>query len=844
MAFDRAGIDRVIQARIVGRYGLKRSHPRPQRGHQRRQLVGSARVVDHVVGLGETFLARGLTRDSGPGIGLVHLPEPDEAIDGDLDREIDDRNTSHRVTGVLDQQGDIQHDDRVGAELSAHSFANRCADRRVGQTIEFFEQVGVGENQRGQGETVQRTVRSDDPRTESIHDRDEDGLARLLELTGEGVSIDHNRAKPGKLGRHCRLSRSDPAGEAYNDHAPTVASDWNKRPHQSTGATIAFVERESSEGTEVADRRDNDTRTDEIAPVSWPLVERRQSGPVASVPIDRRQGSRPDGSAVAATAAATLEAAPLLPFRIAALVGSIIRSVDDLSWTNWELLTSIAVVSLYTAFAALRPVPYTNTRNARMRTLVELAIITGVVLLSGAWASPFALCLVPTAMLASFVGGWMFGTELIAGASILITLEAVRDVGAQEALPDSALWMGLLALVTVTSGLSQRTAQESANKQQAALDRVGRLAEANALLFSLQRVAQTLPASLDLDEVLDSTVTKVQALIDHSMLSIFLQSEIPGRLEPARIIGYTSAGPIAETDLPAALREALRAPKTVRREDIISPTQCLAPLSKSGLYAALRARGSVVGIIAVESLQPNHFGQQQAEILHGLAEPFGIAIDNARLFKRLRIVSADEERNRIARDLHDHIGSSLAYLGFEIDRSIAAAGRGEPVDEALRELRVQVTAMVGEVRETLYDLRSEVSDIQDLPATLKQFVDRVRGRSGLDVVFMSDQRVRLPLSHEREIWHIAREALINVERHAQATQASMEWISTPSVASLTIRDNGVGMLFGSGRVDSYGIRGMRERAAAIGAEMTAESSPTGTVVRVGIHQPKGPDTWD
>ena len=559
---------------------------------------------------------------------------------------------------------------------------------------------------------------------------------------------------------------------------------------------------------------------------------------VSSTATDRRQ---PDPSSSVLSSA---EVAPLTPFRIAAFVGSAIRGFDEFSWTNWSLIVSATVIAIYTTMATIFPVPYFNDGRARLRTVVEMTIVCAVVLISGGWSSPFALCLVPTAMLASFVGGTLFSFEVVAGAAAVITAQHARDVGVRDAIPDAALWIGLLLLVTITSGLSHRTAQESASKQQAALDRVGRLAEANALLFSLHRVAQTLPASLDLNEVLDSTVTRVQSLIDHSMLTVLLQGEIPGRMEPMRVTGYTSSGMLSESDLPSALLEALGAPKTVRRDDIVSPTQCLSPMARSGLYAALRARGSIVGMIAVESLEPHHFGQQQAEILHGLAEPFGIAIDNARLFERLRIVSADEERNRIARDLHDHIGSSLAFLGFEIDRSIAAAGRGEPVDAALKELRVQVTGMVGEVRETLYDLRSEVSEGQDLTTTLRQFIDRVRGRSGLEISFTADQRVRLPISHERELWHIAREALINVERHAQATQASVEWSSTATQASLVICDNGVGMLFGSGRVDSYGIRGMRERANAIGATMTTDSSTTGTVIRVGLRPPKGSGSWD
>jgi signal transduction histidine kinase len=577
--------------------------------------------------------------------------------------------------------------------------------------------------------------------------------------------------------------------------------------------------------------------TQNSEPLSWPLVERRRHPVIAPV-TDRRRSTDP----VTTNVVTTIEATPLAPFRIAALIGAIIRAVDTYRWSDWTSTICTAIVTVFTFLSIWRPVPYSNDSRSRLRTVVEMALITGVVIVSGGWQSPFTLCLVPTAMLASFVSGTFFSAELVAGSAALISIDYLHEVGADEGLPNTALWIGLLALVTVTSGLSFRAAQQSAQQQQAALDRMGRLAEANALLFSLQRVAQTLPASLDLDEVLDSTVTRVQSLIDHGMLTILLQTDVPDILGAVRAIGYPAAGTVCIADLPTVMHDALKAPKTVRLEDT-STSRGLAPAARSGLYASLRARGSVIGLIAVEALEPNQFGQQQAEILHGLTEPFGIAIDNARLFQRLRIVSADEERNRIARDLHDHIGSSLAYLGFEIDRSIAAAERGEPIDTTLKDLRAQVTSMVGEVRETLYDLRSDVSETQDLATTLKQFVDRVRGRSGLEIAFSSDQRVRLSLSQERELWHIAREALINVERHAQATQASLEWICTPSHAVLTIRDNGVGLVLNAGRVDSYGMRGMRERAATIGAQMTTDSSPTGTVIRVGLHQPKGVREW-
>ena len=586
----------------------------------------------------------------------------------------------------------------------------------------------------------------------------------------------------------------------------------------------------------------------EVEPPSWPLVERRRSHPSTFIGVDRRLVDRGGTS----NSASTVQAAPLLPFRIAGLIGAAFRGLSLYSTTSWDLNIASAVVVAYTIFALVRPVPYRNDNRTRMRVVIEAALITTTILMSGGWSSPLAVCLVPTCMLAGFVGGTVFSAQIGGAAATIITTIFLQDVGLSDGVGQSELWIGLLLLVSVTSGISHRASIESARNQQAALDRVGRLAEANALLFSLQRIAQTLPASLDLQDVLDSTVTRVQSLIDHSMLTILLHNDLTNSLVPARIQGYTLDNSRQQLSLPPAAQEALRAPKTVRRDNLKvaaaddpqAMNDGVAPGARSGIYAALRARGSVIGIIALESLEPAHFRPQDVEVLHGLTEPFGIAIDNARLFKRLRIASADEERNRIARDIHDDIGSSLAFLGFELDRSIANAARGASVEVALKDLRGEVSNMIGNIRETLYDLRSDVSENQDLPATLTQFIERVRARSGVDVSFESNQSLRLSIAQERELWHIAREALINVERHARATTASVRWVCKPSHAILTIRDNGVGLSAGGGRVDSYGMIGMRERAASIGGELTAESSPSGTVIRVGLRQPQGARQWD
>src|SRR3954452_14357725 len=133
--------------------------------------------------------------------------------------------------------------------------------------------------------------------------------------------------------------------------------------------------------------------------------------------------------------------------------------------------------------------------------------------------------------------------------------------------------------------------------------------------------------------------------------------------------------------------------------------------------------------------------------------------------RHIRRTAADEERSRIARDLHDHIGSSLATIGFEVDRAASIAHDAKKVEPVLRELRAQVTAVVAEVRETLYDLRTELTEANDLGALLNDYLPRVQVRSGIITTHRVTIEGRVPLLQEREIWQIVREAITNVERH-------------------------------------------------------------------------------
>ncbi len=393
--------------------------------------------------------------------------------------------------------------------------------------------------------------------------------------------------------------------------------------------------------------------------------------------------------------------------------------------------------------------------------------------------------------------------------------------------------------MAVVAGYARRISGEADRQHSLALNRLGRLTDANALLFSLHQVTQTLPASLDLDDVLDTSVTRLRGLFEFDFATILVLDDTDAAWQVVRRENLRLPSQLSQSDLPTPLRQALASGNVVTAPDLsIDGGPGLSPKASSGLYSVLAARGAVIGLLAVEHQAPNSYSNRDVELLRGFVEPVALAIDNARWFGRLRTVGADEERTRIARDLHDRIGQSLAYLAFELDRIVSNANRGEEVGPSLEHLRDDVRSVIREVRDTLYDLRTDVSDRQDMGATLEAYIARVRDRSRLEVELFCDRGARLPILQEREMWRIAQEALTNVERHAQATRARVLWRCNGVSAALEITDNGKGFPIGTaGRLDSYGILGMRERASSIGATLELSSQVgRGTRVRCSLIQ--------
>ena len=236
-------------------------------------------------------------------------------------------------------------------------------------------------------------------------------------------------------------------------------------------------------------------------------------------------------------------------------------------------------------------------------------------------------------------------------------------------------------------------------------------------------------------------------------------------------------------------------------------------------------------MLAVENERPNDYDNREVRILDGLSSALALTIDNVRSFGRLRTIGADQERTRIARDLHDRLGQWLTYISMELERIIGEV----PGTPSLQSLYGDVQTAIDELRETLRQLRTRVSEEENLGVVGKAMTDRFTQRTGIATKFRQvNPGQALLVSVENELLRILQESLNNIEKHAKPSKVEVVYEVSEGRGELTITDDGKGFdTSGSVRDTSYGLMGMRERADVIGATLKIESERgKGTTVRV------------
>jgi signal transduction histidine kinase len=260
--------------------------------------------------------------------------------------------------------------------------------------------------------------------------------------------------------------------------------------------------------------------------------------------------------------------------------------------------------------------------------------------------------------------------------------------------------------------------------------------------------------------------------------------------------------------------------------------------TRSELVVPIIVKEEVIGVLDVQSDQLNAFDRTDLAVVQSIANQTGIAIENARLYERAQELAVMQERNRLARDLHDAVTQTLFSASLIADalpstwEKDASQGR-----QLLKELRQLSRGALAEMRTLLLELRPAALVETPLGSLLRQLCEAASGHEGLIVNASVTKDCKLPAEAHIAFYRIAQEALNNILKHSRATHVNMglhcRQGGNGQVIELSIGDDGRGFDPAKVPPDHFGLRNMRERAQAIGAEFSVTSAPGhGTQIQV------------
>jgi nitrate/nitrite-specific signal transduction histidine kinase len=373
-----------------------------------------------------------------------------------------------------------------------------------------------------------------------------------------------------------------------------------------------------------------------------------------------------------------------------------------------------------------------------------------------------------------------------------------------------------------------------------------RVANRTRELSALYDVTAVANRSLDQETVLATSLDRVLEVMacqhgsihlwdpEQQVLHLAVQHQVPPDLV-AHIQtlpkGAGLAGWIIEHGSPLVIEDLASDPRAVH------PTPGPLAFGRSYIGVPLRAKNKVLGVLSVVGEVNRHFNAEEVALLTTIADQVGVAVENARLYEQAEQLAVVEERQRLARELHDSVTQSLYSVNLmtetarrtastgDLERTQSLVARcGEVARQALREMRLLV-----------YELRPAALAQEGLVGALQQRLDTVEGRAAIDSRLLIDgDPGLLSPSVEATLYRIAQEALNNALKHAGASAVTVSIEVGADDVYLTITDNGKG--FDPAVAQEHGgigLKSMRERAEQLKGSFTLQSHiGEGTSIRV------------
>ncbi len=381
-----------------------------------------------------------------------------------------------------------------------------------------------------------------------------------------------------------------------------------------------------------------------------------------------------------------------------------------------------------------------------------------------------------------------------------------------------------------------------------------RVEERTRELSTLLDIAHTMTSTLELKPLLRLILNQLKAVVEYSGATIFTLHD--GELT---ILDYQ--GPIPQDEI---VRLRFPLPQTganaqvIRNREpvIIDDVRGDSPLARefqrtagekldttygyirSWLGVPLTVQERVVGMLSLDHREPRHYAEHDARLALAIANQAAIAIENSQLYWQAKELAALEERQRLARELHDSVSQALYGIALGARTARAQLGRDpSKVAEPLEYVLQNAEAGLAEMRALIFELRPESLKTDGLVAALNKQADAVRKRHHLEVeTDLCEEMEQVSLEIKEALYRIAQEGMHNVVKHAQATQIKLKLTcDQPNAIILEIADNGAGFDSQESFPGHLGLQSMRERALRLGGAFDVESKRgKGTRLRVRI----------
>jgi two-component system NarL family sensor kinase len=371
----------------------------------------------------------------------------------------------------------------------------------------------------------------------------------------------------------------------------------------------------------------------------------------------------------------------------------------------------------------------------------------------------------------------------------------------------------------------------------------------NRELGILNQIAQALNREVDLDQALDATLAQVADLLHLRTGWIWL-------LRAGTDETYLAAAqnlPPGLADQPHRMEGTCYCLDTYRAGDLdgaanVNVVTCTR-LSKlvdgtGGLrYHAsipLYAHSEKLGVLNVASTDWRELSPEDLQLLYTIGDMLSIAIERARLFDSSVQIGAVEERNRLARDIHDTLAQGLTAISLQLETAEAILddqGDREEIRETVHQALNLARQNLEEARRSVQDLRAASLEGRNLSEALVDLVANFQSVSEIEFSYNATGGSRpIPSRLESGLYRIAQEALNNVVQHSDASWASVTLSTTPEQLDITIEDDGNGFEVGSIPKGRFGLQGIQERTRLLGG-IVALQSELGAGTRLEVRVP-------